>query len=115
MSTATPPVSDPRTKTVSYGLAPGAVDEDIDVQSEEMLVNMGPQHPSTHGVLRIVLRTDGQNSPPGSAPENAFDRKPGFHVVGSHAGTGWNSRLTRPIVTRTRDPGPSGGRSGTRA
>jgi len=25
-----------------------------------MLVNMGPQHPSTHGVLRIVLRTDGE-------------------------------------------------------
>ena len=45
---------------IDYGLAPGAVDEDIDVQSEEMLVNMGPQHPSTHGVLRIVLRTDGE-------------------------------------------------------
>ncbi len=25
-----------------------------------MLVNMGPQHPSTHGVLRVVLRTDGE-------------------------------------------------------
>src|SRR5207244_13443200 len=24
------------------------------------LVNMGPQHPSTHGVLRLVLRTDGE-------------------------------------------------------
>ncbi len=46
--------------TVNYALAPGALDEDIDVQSEEMLVNMGPQHPSTHGVLRIVLRTDGE-------------------------------------------------------
>src|SRR5205814_3123344 len=55
-------LSDPATtsRTVSYGLAPGAIDEDIDVQSEEMLVNMGPQHPSTHGVLRIVLRTDGE-------------------------------------------------------
>src|ERR1044072_1789332 len=29
-------------------------------QTEEMLVNMGPQHPSTHGVLRLVLRTDGE-------------------------------------------------------
>jgi NADH-quinone oxidoreductase subunit D len=53
-------VTDPNVRTVSYGLAPGAVDESIDVQSEEMLVNMGPQHPSTHGVLRIVLRTDGE-------------------------------------------------------
>jgi NADH-quinone oxidoreductase subunit D len=48
------------TRTVAYGLAPGPVDETVDVQSEEMLVNMGPQHPSTHGVLRIVLRTDGE-------------------------------------------------------
>ncbi|MEE8170187.1 MAG: NADH-quinone oxidoreductase subunit D [Phycisphaerae bacterium] len=30
------------------------------VQTEEMLVNMGPQHPATHGVLRVVLRTDGE-------------------------------------------------------
>src|SRR5215813_5494374 len=52
--------TDSQTRTVSYGLAPGANDDDIDVQSEEMLVNMGPQHPSTHGVLRIVLRTDGE-------------------------------------------------------
>lgn len=34
--------------------------EQEDVRTEEMLVNMGPQHPSTHGVLRIVLRTDGE-------------------------------------------------------
>src|SRR5438874_4551127 len=53
-------INEPLTRTVSYGLTPGALDENIDVQSEEMLVNMGPQHPSTHGVLRIVLRTDGE-------------------------------------------------------
>lgn len=31
-----------------------------DLRTEEMLVNMGPQHPATHGVLRVVLRTDGE-------------------------------------------------------
>ncbi len=39
------------------------VDPDLvefDLRSDEMLVNMGPQHPSTHGVLRLVLRTDGE-------------------------------------------------------
>lgn len=34
--------------------------EQGDVRTEEMLVNMGPQHPATHGVLRVVLRTDGE-------------------------------------------------------
>ncbi|MHC4549940.1 MAG: NADH-quinone oxidoreductase subunit D [Planctomycetota bacterium] len=31
-----------------------------DVQTEELVFNMGPQHPSTHGVLRVMLRTDGE-------------------------------------------------------
>jgi NADH-quinone oxidoreductase subunit D len=50
----------PSTTIRDYALMSGAADEDVDVLSEEMLVNMGPQHPSTHGVLRIVLRTDGE-------------------------------------------------------
>jgi NADH-quinone oxidoreductase subunit D len=33
---------------------------EFDLATDEMLVNMGPQHPSTHGVLRLVLRTDGE-------------------------------------------------------
>src|ERR1035438_2568469 len=28
--------------------------------TEEIAINMGPQHPSTHGVLRLKLRLDGE-------------------------------------------------------
>lgn len=30
------------------------------LRTEELLVNMGPQHPSTHGVLRVLARLDGE-------------------------------------------------------
>jgi len=30
------------------------------LQSQEMFLNMGPQHPSTHGVLRLVLTLEGE-------------------------------------------------------
>ncbi len=31
------------------------------LSSREMTINMGPQHPATHGVLRLVLDLDGEN------------------------------------------------------
>src|SRR5271154_7250962 len=37
-----------------------AVDELQDMQGEKMVLNMGPSHPATHGVLRIVLELDGE-------------------------------------------------------
>lgn len=31
-----------------------------DLEGEHMLINLGPQHPATHGVLRLVLELDGE-------------------------------------------------------
>ena len=30
------------------------------LKQESMMLNIGPQHPSTHGVLRVVLHLDGE-------------------------------------------------------
>ena len=32
----------------------------LELQTPEMTLNIGPQHPSTHGVLRLVARVDGE-------------------------------------------------------
>jgi NADH-quinone oxidoreductase subunit D len=31
-----------------------------ELKSEEMIINLGPQHPSTHGVLRLEVLSDGE-------------------------------------------------------
>src|SRR5215470_11615663 len=30
------------------------------LKTDEMIINMGPQHPATHGVLRLLLNLDGE-------------------------------------------------------
>ena len=32
----------------------------VDLKTDEMIINMGPQHPATHGVLRLLLNLDGE-------------------------------------------------------
>ncbi len=35
-------------------------DRYVDVSTQEMTINMGPQHPATHGVLRVDISADGE-------------------------------------------------------
>src|SRR5438552_3045945 len=39
---------------------PLTASEEPDLSGEHLLVNIGPQHPATHGVLRLVVELDGE-------------------------------------------------------
>ena len=48
------------TATETFEYAPGALDQDDPLSGELMQLNMGPQHPATHGVLRLKVTLDGE-------------------------------------------------------
>jgi NADH-quinone oxidoreductase subunit D len=51
---------DPQTR-VDPGTGGSLMDERTgELRQETMIINMGPQHPSTHGVLRLLLELDGE-------------------------------------------------------
>ena len=52
---------------VQYEFKPGSLQQSEpnklkteNLRSEEMIINLGPQHPSTHGVLRLEVLMDGE-------------------------------------------------------
>src|SRR3954471_10755954 len=52
-----PLVTDQGGNVVPVSAAPAVEPE---LESDHMLINIGPQHPATHGVLRLVLELDGE-------------------------------------------------------
>lgn len=52
----------PPSLPTDYVVKPGQIKTSTGktVHTEEMIVNMGPQHPSTHGVLRLEIVVDGE-------------------------------------------------------
>lgn len=38
----------------------GLIEEDYITEEGEFVINMGPQHPSTHGVLHLKVWLDGE-------------------------------------------------------
>lgn len=59
MTAQHPPTNGTANGTPAAGTT-GYVVPERDIRTEEMVVNMGPQHPATHGVLRVAVKTDGE-------------------------------------------------------
>ena len=51
---------DPQARIASAAATAAPGSELADMEGEKMVLNMGPSHPATHGVLRIVLELDGE-------------------------------------------------------
>jgi NADH-quinone oxidoreductase subunit D len=65
-----------------------------DLGEHELLVNMGPSHPSTHGVLRVVLRVDGERIV-GTEPDVGF-----LHRCIEKMCEGWTYQQIVPLTDR---------------
>src|SRR5215813_12417627 len=53
-------VPEPGARPAPGAPRPSSQDDLEDFHGEKMVLNMGPSHPSTHGVLRILLELDGE-------------------------------------------------------
>ncbi|MFM8419728.1 MAG: NADH dehydrogenase (quinone) subunit D [Verrucomicrobiota bacterium] len=59
-TTQTIEFKDTAARAVPVPAAPGVSAPDTEGQGELMALNMGPSHPSTHGVLRLLVEMDGE-------------------------------------------------------
>ncbi|GDY21002.1 NADH-quinone oxidoreductase subunit D 2 [Verrucomicrobiota bacterium] len=50
----------PAVPTLPPSVPAAGMDEMRDLEGEKMVLNMGPSHPATHGVLRLLLELDGE-------------------------------------------------------
>jgi NADH-quinone oxidoreductase subunit D len=60
MSTTTTEIEAPDTLSRAARAADHYQAETDDLMGERMVLNMGPSHPATHGVLRLILELDGE-------------------------------------------------------
>ena len=66
-----------------------------ELATQELVLNMGPQHPSTHGVLRLVLRVDGEIVQ-SATPHIGF-----MHRCAEKVGEGVTYEMFTPYTDRT--------------
>ena len=83
------------------------------LSDEKIVVNMGPQHPSTHGVLRLILELEGETVTEARAvvatPSLVIGRRGGCR------GAGWSRRGTPRGCHPADNPSAAGVRASRQA
>ena len=64
----------------------------VEGEDQTMIINMGPQHPSTHGVLRIMMELDGETVVRGQAGRRLPPHRHGEDRRGAHLRAGRDQR-----------------------
>ena len=52
----------------------------VELETEDMTLNIGPQHPSTHGVLRLIAKVAGERARVVELPSQRTEAVHGHHV-----------------------------------
>jgi NADH-quinone oxidoreductase subunit D len=81
MSTRT--LDEPRKSQILTALEDQDTTVTLDPLENEMILNMGPQHPATHGVLRLLVRLDGETVT-GCVPELGYLHR-GYEKIAEHS------------------------------
>src|SRR6476661_3597136 len=60
----------------------------VELDTGDMILNLGPQHPATHGTLRLVVRLDGERvisaDPVIGYMHRGYEKLTEFHVPAGH-------------------------------
>ncbi len=105
--------------TTDTGVVPEYFTDEGGLRSEEMILNMGPQHPSTHGVLRLVLVLDGETVVKCTpvmgylhrGMEKIFENRPYFHGARYIDNADYLNPMINEVGLRRRHRGDHGHRA----
>ena len=72
----------------------------LELETEGMVLNIGPQHPATHGTLRVIVRLDGEQVVAAEPAERKLERAIRDGAVRRYHGIDWiGDAATKGVLT----------------